>query len=188
MLSVSYSRCGDRSVNIRAATIADIPQCERLDGSYVTACVWHMDEANTADSIDVSFRRVRIPRRIQVAYPRTTEALCEDWKRGECFLVAEELGRVFGYLDMTVRHWQWRGCIEHLIVDPSHRRRSLATRLLHAAERWARGSELEAIVAPVQSKNDPAIRLLLHQGYSFCGFIDRYYTNGDVGLCYSLRL
>ena len=175
-------------MNIRAATIADIPQCERLDGSYATHYVWHMHEASTPDDVAVSFRRVRIPRRVQVAYTRTTESLGEDWRRGECFLVAEELGVIFGYLDMTVRHWQWSGWIEHLVVDPSHRRRGLASRLLQAAERWARGSDLGTIVAAVQAKNDPAILLLAQRGYSFCGFIDAYYHDGDLGILYSLRL
>ncbi|HUV93344.1 MAG TPA: GNAT family N-acetyltransferase [Anaerolineae bacterium] len=175
-------------MNVRLATIADIEQCQRLDGSYVTDCVWRMDEASTPDSIGVSFRCVRLPRRVPVPYPRSTEVLYEDWQRGECFLVAEELGLVLGYLDMTTRYRQWQGWIEHLIVRRSHRNRGFASQLLHAAEEWARGSDLRAIVAPVQTNNDPAIRLLCGRGYSFSGFIDGYYSNGDIGILYSLHL
>jgi len=175
-------------MNIRPATIADIDQCERLDGSYVTDCVWHMDEATTPDSIGVSFRRTRIPRRVTVPYPRKTQDLSEHWQRGECFLVAGELGVVYGYLDMVVHHWQRQGWIEHLVVHRAHRNRGLATRLLQVAEQWARECKLAAIVAAMQPKNDPAIRLFVERGYAFCGFIDGYYDNGDIGLFYSLHL
>lgn len=175
-------------MNIRPATIVDLEQCERLDGSYVTNWVWQMDEARSLERIGVSFRRVRMPRSVRVAYPRANAALRGDWQRAECFLVVEELGRVFGFLDMTVRRWEHKGWIEHLIVKRSHRRRGLATGLLRAVEQWARGSQLEAVVAAVQTKNDPAIRLFVERGYSFCGFIDRHYPNGDIGLLYSLRL
>ena len=175
-------------MNVRPATIADIEQCQQLDGSYVTDGVWQMDETSTPDSVRVSFRRIHIPRRVEVAYPRSTEALYEDWSRAECFLVADELGLVLGYLDMTLRHCQWQGWIEHLIVHRDQRNRGLATRLLQAAEAWARDNGLEAIVAAIQTKNDPAIRLLVGRGYSFCGFMDTYYRNGDIGLLYVLHL
>jgi len=175
-------------MHIRPATIVDLEQCQQLDGSYVTNWVWQMDEARSLEQIGVSFRRVRMPRSVRVPYPRTTAALRGDWQRAECFLVAEELGRVFGFLDMTVRSWERKGWIEHLIVERSHRRCGLATGLLLAAEQWARSSQLEAVVAAVQTKNDPAIRLLVERGYTFGGFIDRHYPNGDIGLLYSLRL
>jgi len=122
-------------MNYRPATIADIHQCERLDGSYVTDYVWQMEEAATADSVGVTFRRTRTPRRMDVPYPRDMQDLYEDWQRNECFLVAEELGSVYGLLDMTVRHWRWHGWIEHLVVDRSTRDRGLATRLLASSSR-----------------------------------------------------
>lgn len=172
----------------RSATIADIQQCERLDGSYSSEYVWQMEESANADVIGVSFRRTRTPRRMEVSYPRITLDLNEDWQRNECFLVAEELGSVYGFLDMTVRHWRWHGWIEHLVVDRPARDRGLATRLLETAEHWGRGSELESITIPVQPKNDPAIRLVARRGYTFGGFVDRYYTNGDVALLFILRL
>ena len=41
---------------------------------------------------------------------------------------------------------------------------------------------------PLQTKNDPAIRLVSSLGYAFSGFIDHYYNNGDVALLYTLTL
>lgn len=175
-------------VTIRRATIADIEQCAKLEGSYLTDHVWQMEETVTAEGISVVFRRVRIPRYMEVAYPRRTDDLKRDLLRNECFLVADEPGLILGYLDMTVQRWQARGWIEHLVVQPSHRRQGIATHLLEAARQWARHNNLVAIVAVVQTKNDPAMRLLTKLGYAFAGFVDHYFNNGDVGLLYSLQL
>jgi ribosomal protein S18 acetylase RimI-like enzyme len=175
-------------MNIRPATIADMDRCKALDASYETDYVWQMSEKTSAETIGVTFQRARIPRRSLVRYPREVETIYEDWQREECFLVADEMIKIFGYLDMVVSHWRWQGWIEHLIVDRAYRRRGIATRLMEAAERWARGSELSGINCVVQSKNDPAIRLLTGRGYLFRGFIDHYYPNGDAGLVYTLDL
>ena len=175
-------------MNIRRATVADIERCASLEGSYTTEYVWQMEEAVHADSITVVFRRMRIPRRIEVAYPCGIGDLKKDLLRNECFLVAEEPGMVFGYLDMTVRRWQAQGWIEHLIVQPSYRRQGIATNLLEAARQWARSNGLVSIVAAVQTKNDPAISLLTKLGYTFAGFIDHYFSNGDIGVLYSREI
>jgi len=175
-------------MNARRATVVDIERCASLEGSYVTDYVWQMDETSTADGISVVFRRVRMPRRMEVAYPRGTEDLKKDLLRNECFLVADEPGMVLGYLDMTVHRWQAQGWIEHLVVQPAHRRRGLATHLLEVARQWARGSNLVAIVTAVQTKNDPAMCLLAKLGYTFSGFVDHYFNNGDIGVLYSLEL
>ena len=103
-------------------------------------------------------------------------------------MVADELGHLLGFVDMTVSHWQWQANIEHLIVDQPYRRRGVAGRLLAVAERWALGSELTAITAAVQGKNDPAISLLTQRGYAFRGYVDKYFTNGDAAVLYSLSL
>lgn len=175
-------------MNIRHATIADMDRCAALESSYATDYVWQMDESITADSVSVVFRRTRIPRRMEVTYPRGTQDLSKDLLRNECFFVADEPGVVFAYLDLTVRRWQRQGWLEHLVVHPDYRRRGLATHLLEAARQWARASDLAAIVSVVQTKNDPAICLFAKLGYVFSGFIDRYYNNGDIGVLHSLRL
>ncbi|MEA3406865.1 MAG: GNAT family N-acetyltransferase [Chloroflexota bacterium] len=144
-----------------------------------------MEEERTPYGVAVAFRRERIPRRIRVPYPQNAENLREDWRRNECFLVAQEAGVVLGYLDMVVRRRNWEGWINHLVVDSPARRRGIGSLLLETAQRWARGSELRAMTAVLQNKNEPAIRFFSQKGYAFRGFIDQYYSNGDVGLIYS---
>lgn len=175
-------------MRIRPATIADIERCERLDGSYITNYVWQIDETVSGETIDVHLQRMRLPRQVEVAYPRVPQNLYEDWQRNECFLIAGELAAILGYLDITVSRWQWAGHIEHLVVDRDHRRQGIATRLLEAAERWAKGSGLTRLTVAMQTKNDPAFCLFSKLGYSFQGVIDHYYNNGDVAILYSLNL
>ena len=175
-------------MRIRPANIGDLERCARIEASFRSEYVWQMEERETPEGRDISFRRVRVPRPVEVHYRPSEEELTADLQRNECFLVADHLGVILGYLDMTVRRGPWLGWIEHLVVHPAYRRQHVATRLLEAAEHWARGSELRAIVIPVQTKNDPALCLLTRRGYSFCGFIDRYYDDSELCLLYALRL
>lgn len=175
-------------MRIRPANIADIDRCELLDGAYVTNYVWQMDEVVAGDVISMQLKRMRLPRQAEISYPREPKHLYEDWQRSECFLVASELATILGYLDITVSRWQWAGHIEHLIVDRDHRRQGIATRLLEAAEHWARGSGLTRLTVGIQTKNDPAFCLFTKLGYSFRGLVDHHYTNGDAAMFYSLDL
>jgi ribosomal protein S18 acetylase RimI-like enzyme len=173
---------------VRPASVTDIDRCVPLDGSYTTDYVWQMEDALAPETISVGLRRARIPRRVKVPYPRSPDDLLKDLQRNECFLVADEQGKILGYIDMLICHWQWRGQIEHLIVHPSYRRRGLATRLLRAATQWARTNDLRALSVAVQTKNDPAIAFFAKQGYVFCGLVDHYYNNDDIGIFYSFKL
>lgn len=174
---------------IRPANIGDMERCERLNSSYTTEYVWQMEESAPPGPMGALFRRMRAPRRMEVSYPRGTQQLENDCRSGcGCLLVADELGVLQGFSNLNVQRWQWQGWIEHLVVDRAYRRRGVASQLLTATERWARGSELRGIVAAVQAKNDPAITLLMARGYGYAGYIDRYFDNGDLALLFRLAL
>ncbi len=175
-------------MRIRPATMADIEQCERLDASYTTSTVWQMEEDEAADRVTVSFRRARLPRSMVVRYPGDPAELYPDLQREQCFLVAEELGRVYGYIDLVMTGLEGEGWIQHMAVHPSFRRRGIGAHLLDAAEQWAVENGLHRIVACVQTKNDPAVSLLMQRRYRFHGYIDRHYRNGDIGMLYALDL
>ena len=174
-------------MKVRQATAGDLERCQRLDGSYGTNAVWQMSESVAADTIGVSFRRVRVPRRVSVAYPRDLGDLYEDWRRDECFLVAYDFATVMGFVLMTLQPQQRHGWIKHLIVGPAHRRQGVATLLLDTLSESARRSNVQGITAIVESRNDPAIQLLARRGYGFRGFIDHHFGN-EMGLLYTLHL
>jgi ribosomal protein S18 acetylase RimI-like enzyme len=175
-------------VTIRAASIADVERCQRLDGSYTTGHIWHLDESVRSDEIQVSLRRVHIPRTMEMQDPRLQDDLFQVWQQSRCFMVAEELGVVLGYVSMGVQLETWRGTIDRLAVHRPYRRKGIASLLLEGAERWSRGSELTGVTAIVQSKNDPAMHLFPRRGFSFRGYIDGYFASGDLGIVYTLPL
>lgn len=175
-------------MNIRAATVGDLERCARLSGSYLTDYVWQVEGVAGPEQVNLAFRRVRAPRSVPVRYPRSTEGLLADLQRNECLLVADEMGLVQGFVDMTISRWQWNGWIEHLVVDPPFRGQGVGTRLLRAAERWARGSDLRAILIAVQPRNDPAIALVSGLGWKWAGCVERYFSNGDMAMLYTLVL
>jgi GNAT superfamily N-acetyltransferase len=147
-----------------------------------------MEEQEVEDRMTVSFRRAQLPRSMVVRYPGDASELYPDLQREHCFLVAEELGRVYGYLDLIISGREEEGWIRHMAVQPSFRRRGIGTHLMDVAEEWARDNGLRRIVACLQTKNDPAISLLIQRRYTFHGFIDRHYRNGDIGILYALDL
>ncbi|MFH1085520.1 MAG: GNAT family N-acetyltransferase [Chloroflexota bacterium] len=175
-------------MNVRPALLAELDRCQRLDGAYSTSYVWQMEQTTELERVAVTFRRARVPRTVQVVYPRPLDDLFEDWRQRECFVVAEDAVSVAGFLDMLVDRVRWQGWIKHLLIHRPFRRQGVANLLLEAAERWGRGSELGSINITLQPKNDPAVGLLLKRGYAFRGYMDRYFANNDPGLIYYLDL
>ena len=175
-------------MNLRPANPADLDGCERLDGAYHTDHVWQMQVDMRPDNVGTTFRRVRTPRPIEVPYPNPPGDLYAAWRRKECLLVAYERTAVLGFLQVTVSRGDWRGWLEHLIVQRAVRRQGIATSLLDAAERWAHGSELGSISVTLQNRNDPAVQLFTRRGYAYRGYLDHFFANRDPGLIYTLYL
>lgn len=170
---------------VRPAELTDLNACLALDHSYVTDHVWQMEEHEGSGEVAVIFRTARLPRSMRVRYPKDYDNLLENWQQGGCFLVAEEEGEVHGYLDMSVQSWHLTGWVHHLAVAKDHRRRGIGTALLKKAAQWARQRGLRRLMLEIQTKNYPAICFCQKNGFAFCGFNDRYYTNQDIALFFA---
>jgi ribosomal protein S18 acetylase RimI-like enzyme len=183
-------------MTIRPAELQDLEACLRLDHSYLTAHVWQMDVQELENEVAVNFRTVRLPRPVLVKYPRDREALLTAWQHHDCFLVATagegklEIGSqpIVGYLSMGAYEWHETGWVADLVIAPEHRRQGIATQLLHAGKDWARKAGLHRLTVETQTKNYPALCFLEKQGFSFCGYNDRYYANQDIALFFALDL
>jgi GNAT superfamily N-acetyltransferase len=174
---------------VRMAELADLNLCCELDSSYVTDYVWQMHAHENERSIEVRFDTVRLPRPMKVEYPRHPDELLPNWRRGECFLAAaDDSGQPIGFLDMTAQTWHGVGWIQNLIVHQRYRRQGVATALLRAARYWALDNELSKLMLEAQTKNYPAIRFAQKHRFVFCGYNDRYYSNGDIAVFFSLTL
>ncbi len=170
---------------VRPAELTDLKACLEIDHSYVTNHVWQMEESEGNGKVTVIFRSVRLPRPVRVKYPKDYDHLLESWRRGECFLVAEEDGGVRGYLDMSVQPWHSTGWLDNLAVAKRYRRQGIGTALLKRAAEWARLQGLERLMLEIQTKNYPALCFCQKNGFVFCGFNDRYYTNQDIALFFA---
>ncbi len=174
---------------VRLAELADLDSCRSLDGSFTTDYVWQMQAHENERCVEVRFDTVRLPRPMKVAYPRHPDELLPNWRQGECFLVAAgSSGQPVALLDMTAHTWDGVGWIRNLIVHRNYRRRGVGTDLLHASRYWAVDNDLSKIMLATQTKNYPAIRFAQKHGFIFCGYNDRYYSNGDIAVFFSLVL
>jgi len=170
---------------VRPAELTDLNACLAIDHSYVTDQVWQMEEREGNGKVTVIFRSIRLPRPVRVKYPKGCDNLLESWRRGECFLVAEEDVEVRGYLDMSVQSWHLTGWVDNLAVAKDCRRQGIGTALLRKAAEWARQRGLSRLMLEIQTKNHPAICFCQKNGFAFCGFNDRYYTNQDIALFFA---
>jgi ribosomal protein S18 acetylase RimI-like enzyme len=174
---------------VRAAQLADLNACYEMDKSYATDHVWQMQSHSDGRSVDARFDVVRLPRPMEVDYPRHPDELLDNWRQEQCFLVeVDEAEQALGFVDMAAQAWHSTAWVRNLAVHKDHRRQGVATSLLRAARTWAGDNGLTRIMAEAQTKNYPAIRLFQKHGFTYCGYNDRYYTNGDITVFFLLRL
>jgi GNAT superfamily N-acetyltransferase len=175
-------------VQVRPAASADLPHLTALDHGYSTDYVWQMDAREENEQTSITFRTVRLPRSVRVAFPRDSQQLLEAWNRRVCFLVAEEAGLLKGYLNLTLAAAPETGWIADFAVDRRFRRSGVGSVLLASAAHWARQNNLGRLIVETQSKNYPAICFAQKHGMAFCGYNDRYYPNQDVALFFGMVL
>jgi GNAT superfamily N-acetyltransferase len=172
-------------MQIRRAIMGDAERCSQLDGTYQTERVWHIVEKKVETRVEVTLERTRLPRMIEALYPCGLQDLTEECRASECFLVADQMTQVMGCLDLRIRRWAQTGWVEYMVVDRSYRGQGIGSRLLESAEIWAHSARLKQITVPIQTKNDEAISFCLKRGYRYSGYIDRYFSNDDIGLLYT---
>ena len=166
----------------------ELTRCQSLDHTYETDFVWQMDMREESEDTLVRFRSVRLPRTMQVAYPRSPHVLAQSWANRECFLVASVEDFIIGYANMRIDHLYSTAWVYDLVVDRRVRRRRIGSALLEQSARWARMREVDMITLELQTKNAPGIGFAKSLGFSFCGFNDHYYRNRDIAIFFSRNL
>lgn len=170
-------------MEISPAEVHDLNQCYYLSGDYTTDYVWQLQSRNSGHRTDIRFDRVRLPRPMQVAYPRSPDELLAHWQQEGCFLVARTLhDDIVGYLDALPQPGQKLLWIHNLIVAKAHRQQGVGALLFNYAKSWAGQHQLNNLLLEVQTKNHPAISFAQQQGCQFSGFNERYFANGDIAL------
>lgn len=173
---------------IRPASPHDLTRLMAMDHSCLSDYVWQLELRRDAGQITSSFREVRLPRTVTVAYPRDPMALSEQWNKRDGLLVATEEALAVGYLGMMEERTSALLRVTDLVVSPDRRRQGVASSLLTAAQAWAMDRGIQRMILEMQSKNHPCIRLAQKFGYEFCGYNDQYYPTQDVAVFFGRAL
>jgi GNAT superfamily N-acetyltransferase len=172
-------------IEIRPATANDIPPLTSLEHNYTTEHVWQMDLQLGDNHTNVVFREVRLPRSVQVAYPRDIQSLSNTWKERSGLLVSVLEDEVVGYINLMQNMAPKTTWATDLVVMLRARRQGIASALVLAAQEWAIHHGSWRLVLEMQPKNHAAIRLAQKLGFDFCGYNDRYYINQDIAIFFA---
>ncbi len=177
-------------LRFRDALEDDLPACLALDASYQSDYVWQMTVHDAGDDIQVNCRRQRLPRQLEARHPVDERQLRLALWRDNCFVVVEDAQskQLLGYITMRLDRHGRVAYLQDLVVDLTHRRRSLGARLVHVARLWASDYHLQQIIFEVPTINYPAIRFAQAQGFAFCGFNDHHFANREIALFFSLSV
>jgi GNAT superfamily N-acetyltransferase len=170
------------SFEIRSANASDILRLMALDHSSVSDYVWQLELRREPGQINASFREVRLPRSIEVKYPRNPSSLADEWAHRDVVMVALEEGIPIGYMCAIVEQASAIAWVTDVVVALTRRRNGAASALLTATQAWASDRGVRRLILEMQSKNQAYIRLAQKFGYEFCGYNDQYYPTQDVAL------
>jgi len=175
-------------IEIRPAVMADWSQIIRLDHDYQSDYVWQMDRISDDGQINISFREIRLPRPMNVEYPRTREWQVKDWGQEPGLLVAVLQGQVAGYISIKENDETRTAWVSDIVVDEPLRRKGIGSALLIAGQDWAVQRHLYRMVLEMQSKNHPMINLARKLGFELAGYHDQYFPNRDIALFFACFL
>ena len=168
-------------IEIRPTVSTDLARLSALDHTIETDYVWQLDLHREVSQVAVDLREVRLPRTIRLEHPRLAKELPDTWHIRPMFsaMIGLEAVAYIRFTDQIIPHALW---ITDVVVGRPLRRQGVAHRLIAAAEAWAVQRGLRRAIMEVQSKNQPAIRMILKMGFEFCGYNDQYYATRDVAL------
>jgi len=170
------------SSETRPAIANDLSRLMAIDHSCLSDYVWQLEVRRESNQVSVNFREVRLPRSVQVDYPRNAFALADEWTKRDAVLVVLHESEPVGYTCVMEEHASAIAWVTDIVVAPERRRQGLGSALLTAAQNWALERGVRRLVVEMQSKNQACIRLAQKFGYEFCGYNDQYYPTQDVAL------
>ncbi len=170
------------SIEIRPAVASDLPRLTAMDHSCQSDYVWQLEVRRESSQVSAAFREVRLPRSVEVKYPRDPHSLGDDWMKRDLVLVALHENSPVGYICAAEDRASAIARVTDIVVAPRLRRQGVGSALVNAAQAWALERGVNRLMLEMQSKNQAGIRLAQKYGYEFCGYNDHYYPTQDVAL------
>lgn len=168
-------------IEIRPAISSDLPLLIKFDHSVETTHVWQMDSYSDVDQIETKFREIRLPRSVNLPYPRNPTEMADTWTRKNLFLVATLQNQPVAYLTVELQQSSTARVVD-LVVLPAARKQGIASALILSARDWAGQRGIRRMILETQAKNHAMIQLARKLGFEFCGFCDDYFANHDIGV------
>lgn len=172
-------------IQLRPTIANDLSRLMGFDHSISSESVWQLELRRENGQVTSTFREVRLPRTIKVAYPHNPFALADDWVRKSMMYTAFIGEDPVGYICLLERGTASVVNVTDLVVDVANRRKGVASALLAAGQEWAASRSHRRLIFEMQAKNLPSIRLAQKFGYEFCGYNDHYYINQDVAIFFA---
>lgn len=176
-----------KSAEIRQAISADIPELMEMDHGYSTDHVWQMGVRDEHEGKSIQFQEVRLPRPMRVSYPRDPKRLADEWTHRSVVLIAESDEHKLGYTSLVPGPAPDSVWLIDLVVDLRFRGHGHGKALMLAAREWAVLNGFGTMFVEVQTKNFPAIQLARRTGFTFSGYSDAYFPDGDIALFFSQK-
>ena len=176
------------NVQIRPIVATDLPYIMGIEHASTSDYVWQLDLRKENGQVLASFREVRLPRPIQVSYPRDPFALTDDLTNRSANFVALVDEIPVGYVCVLEHTHAATAWVTDLVVAERSRRQGVGSALLKAAQNWAISRSDRDIFLEMSSKNYPAVCLARKFRFEFCGYNDHYYVTQDVALFFGRSL
>ena len=175
-------------LQIRHAKQDDLEKMISFDHHSEGAFAYKLEVTRDKHSQTSTFQRVKLPRTVSIAYPKDEEKLLKSWAKSETILVGCLMDEPVAYVSLEGSSLPKTARICDLAVEKSLRHKEIGTNMLAASEAWARERKLGRLLIEIQMRNDPAISLVKKSGFELCGYLDRFFPNGDTALFFEKRL
>ena len=181
-------------IQVRSIAPIHLPALIAIDHRYITDRVWQMQLQTDINQVEMHLKEVRLPRSVQVDYPRDPLFLTDYWNTRPVILVAILSNTPVGYLAFADAPSSSSPSGPQTLVGTDmavvrrFRRQGVAKALLLAGQEWAGEKGYRQVILEMQSKNYPAICLAQLFGYDFCGYNDRHFANRDIAVFFGKPL
>src|SRR5258706_14620976 len=121
---------------IRPANANDLPRLMAIDHACSSDYVWQLELRREPNQIVANFREVRLPRSVEVKYPRNPFTLADEWKKRDAVFVAVQENIPVGYICLTEEHTAAIAWVTDIVIAPECRSNGDGSALVFAGQAW----------------------------------------------------